>query len=117
MPLVPGEVATADRLAAGMTSAQPHRYDALVAAITNHARGFASNGVPAAHAARVVADAVTAEKPRTRYTVGRDAAALVRLARLVPDRVLDSLLRRTLKPHYSSAATTIRPRTLSTARR
>ncbi|MDT5051728.1 MAG: hypothetical protein QOF66_94, partial [Mycobacterium sp.] len=39
---------------------------------------------------------------RTRYTVGRDAAVIVRLARLVPDRFLDQILRRNLKPHYAT---------------
>ncbi len=77
-------VATADRLAAGMTSDQHERYDALIGAITTQSQSFTRAGVPAAHAARVIADAITSTKPRTRYTVGRDAAILVRLARLAP---------------------------------
>lgn len=97
-------VATADRLATGMTPDQHQRYDTLINAITTHAKAFARDGVPAARAAQVIANAITTNKPRTRYTVGRDAAALVRLARLTPDRVLDHMLRRTLKPHYSTEA-------------
>lgn len=96
-------VATADRLAAGMTAAQHARYDALIDAITSQARGFSRDGVPAERAAQVIADAITSENPRTRYTVGRDAAVIVRLARLAPDRVLDRILRRNLRPHYSMA--------------
>jgi NAD(P)-dependent dehydrogenase (short-subunit alcohol dehydrogenase family) len=93
---------TADRLAAEMTSDQHERYDALIGAITTQAQTFARDGVPAAHAARVIGDAITTTTPRTRYTIGRDAAVLVRLARLIPDRLLDRMLRRALKPHYSA---------------
>ncbi len=90
-------VDTAQRLAQAMTPDQHNRYDTLIAAVTDQAREFARNGVPAAQAARVVARAVTAARPRTRYTVGRDAAVLVRLARVTPDRVLDRMLRRNLQ--------------------
>jgi NAD(P)-dependent dehydrogenase (short-subunit alcohol dehydrogenase family) len=97
-------VATADRLAADMTPEQHQRYDRLIGAITNQARGFARDGVPAANAARVITDAITSPHPRTRYTIGRDAAIITRLARLAPDRLLDRLLRRNLKPHYTNAS-------------
>jgi NAD(P)-dependent dehydrogenase (short-subunit alcohol dehydrogenase family) len=93
-------VANAHRLAAGMTADQRQRYDALVHAVTTQAESFTRAGVPAAQAATIIADAITATKPRTRYTVGRDAAVLVRLARVAPDRFLDRMLRRNLKPHY-----------------
>lgn len=96
-------VATAERLAAAMTADQHQRYDALIGAITTQARTFATDGVPAAHAARVIADAITTTSPRTRYTIGRDAGVIVRLARLTPDRLLDRVLRRNLKPHYDNA--------------
>lgn len=95
-------VETADQLATGMTTAQHERYDALIGAITAQARTFASDGVPAAQAAGVIADAIIEPHPRTRYTIGRDAAVIVRLARLLPDRLLDRMLNRNLKPHYNS---------------
>ncbi len=94
-------VATADRLAAGMTPDQHRRYDALIGAVTTQARAFTRNGVSAQRAARVIADAATAATPRTRYTIGRDAAVITRLARVVPDRLLDRLLHRNLTPHYT----------------
>jgi NAD(P)-dependent dehydrogenase (short-subunit alcohol dehydrogenase family) len=96
-------VANANRLAAGMTADQRRRYDGLVHAVTTQAESFTQGGVPAAKAATIIADAITATKPRTRYTVGRDAAVLVRLARVAPDRFLDRMLRRNLKPHYQRA--------------
>ncbi|GGZ87363.1 short-chain dehydrogenase [Streptomyces echinoruber] len=41
--------------------------------------------------ARVVFRALVAERPRTRYTVGRDAAGSRVLSRLLPDRALDRI--------------------------
>ena len=40
------------------------------------------------------------------YTFGRDAAIIVRLARFLSDRMLDSLLARSLKPHLPKALPT-----------
>jgi NAD(P)-dependent dehydrogenase (short-subunit alcohol dehydrogenase family) len=65
-----------------------------------NAQSAAHGGTPAENAARVIANAVTARKPRTRYTVGRDAALITRLARVLPDRLLDRVLAASLRPHY-----------------
>ena len=58
------------------------------------------SGLPADAAAKVIAKAVTARKPRTRYTIGRDAALLTRLARILPDRTLDRVFAAALRPHF-----------------
>jgi hypothetical protein len=42
----------------------------------------------------VVADALTADKPRTRYLVGPRAKLLVRLREVLPDRWFDYLIER-----------------------
>jgi NAD(P)-dependent dehydrogenase (short-subunit alcohol dehydrogenase family) len=94
-------IATVDRLNAGMTPAQLQRYGDLIAAVSAQARSFTKAGVSAEHAAKVVAQAATASRPGTRYTIGRDAAVLVRLARVVPDRFLDRIVRLGLRPHYA----------------
>jgi NAD(P)-dependent dehydrogenase (short-subunit alcohol dehydrogenase family) len=93
-------IATADRLTAGMTSAQLQRYGNLTAAVSAQARSFTKTGVSAERTAKVIAKAATASRPRTRYTVGRDAAILVGLARVVPDRFLDRIVRLGLRSHY-----------------
>jgi hypothetical protein len=64
-----------------------------------------TNGTSAADAARVIARAVTARKPRTRYTVGRDAATLTLLSRGLPDRVLDRIAATALSSHYPKTST------------
>jgi NAD(P)-dependent dehydrogenase (short-subunit alcohol dehydrogenase family) len=96
-------VATADRLKDGMTADQRERYGELVDAMSNLARSFDKDGVSAEHAAKVIAKAAIASRPRTRYTVGRDAAILARLSRVLSDRVLDRVVRLVLRPHFKAA--------------
>lgn len=95
-------IATADRLKAGMATDQLERYGALIDAMSNLSRSFDTDGVPAEHAAKVIAKAATAPRPRTRYTIGRDAAVLARLSRVVSDRFLDRVVRLILRPHFKA---------------
>jgi NAD(P)-dependent dehydrogenase (short-subunit alcohol dehydrogenase family) len=95
-------IATAERLQANMTAAQFARYGDLAAAVIAQARSFGEIGVSAEHAAKVIAKAATASHPRTRYTIGRDAAILVRLSRLVSDRTLDRIIRLDLRRRRSA---------------
>ena len=97
-------IATADRLKAGMTADQLRRYGDLIAAMSSLARSFDTDGVPADRAAKVIANAATAPRPRTRYTIGRDAAILARMSRVASDRFLDRAVRLILRPHYKAAA-------------
>jgi NAD(P)-dependent dehydrogenase (short-subunit alcohol dehydrogenase family) len=90
-------ITTAEGLQADMTAAHLARYGDLLAAVTAQARSFGEVGVSAEHAAKVIAKAATASRPRTRYTIGRDAAILVRISRVVSDRVLDRIVRLNLR--------------------
>ncbi|WP_419826426.1 SDR family oxidoreductase [Sphingomonas sp.] len=93
------------RVLDAMTPAQRGRYAALMHAVVRQARPSASSGAPPEEAGRVIADAIASERPRARYTVGRSTAMIVRLTRLLSDRMLDRLLARNLKPYideYSS---------------
>jgi hypothetical protein len=96
-------IATTSRLAAAMPPEQQDRYGRLVRAIIAQATAFTPRGKSADDAARVIADAVTAGRPRTRYTIGRDAALLTRLSRVLPDRMLDRIVAAGLRPHYATA--------------
>jgi NAD(P)-dependent dehydrogenase (short-subunit alcohol dehydrogenase family) len=91
-------VIASERITSGMTAEQRGRYDALMQAVIAQARTFTREGagLPAEKVGRVIADAIISQWPRTRYTVGRDAAIIVRLARYLSDRMLDSLLTRHL---------------------
>ena len=96
-------IATADELVSAMTPDQARRYDRLVQAVNAQAVSATKSGVPAQAAAAVIAKAVTARRPRSRYTVGRDAALITRLARFLPDRALDRIIAVGLRPHYPKA--------------
>jgi NAD(P)-dependent dehydrogenase (short-subunit alcohol dehydrogenase family) len=97
-------VANADRLKAGMAVDQLERYGDLVAAVSEQARSFGEDGVSAERAGKVIAGAAAASRPRTRYTIGRDAAILVRLARVLSDRFLDGVVGLNLRSHYAANA-------------
>ena len=91
--------ATATGLAERMSPEHQQRYGGLVQAVVAHSLAFTRKGLPADKAGAIVADAATARRPRTRYTVGRDAALLVRLARVLPDRVLDRVAAANLRSY------------------
>lgn len=90
--------ATATDLAERMSPEQQQRYGGLVKAIVAHqAAAFARTGMPEDRAGSIIAEAATARRPRTRYTIGRDAALLTRLTRIFPDRILDRVLAANLR--------------------
>jgi len=98
---MPGRaIAGANELVSKMTPEQNQRYGGLVHAITAQTAAHTDSGLPADAAAKVIAKAVMARNPRTRYTVGRDAALLTRLARILPDRTLDRLFATALRRHF-----------------
>ncbi len=53
---------------------------------------YAPHGIPTEHVARAVAHALTSAHPKTRYPIGLEGA-VVRLARCLPDRLRDWLIR------------------------
>ncbi len=97
-------IATAHEVASTMTPEQSRRYGGLVQAVTAQAASYLKSGLSADAAAEVVARAVTARKPRTRYTTGRSIALMTFLARVLPDRALDGVLAAALRPHVPKQA-------------
>jgi NAD(P)-dependent dehydrogenase (short-subunit alcohol dehydrogenase family) len=98
-------IATANHLAAQMTPEQDERYGSLVQAINSLMASGTASGLTADAAARVIAKAVTTRRPRTRYTIGRDAALITRLSRMLSDRTLDRVIAANLRRHYPKGAT------------
>ena len=94
---------TARQLASDMTPEQDRRYGSLMQAILAQSAGFLRDGVDAATAAATIAAAATDPRPKIRYTIGRDAAILTRLARILPDRALDRVLASALRPHFAQS--------------
>lgn len=90
-------VTTADRLSKLMTPDQHRRHDRLFDAVKAQAESWATSGIPPKKVAEVVSRAIHASNPRTRYTAGRDSALLTRLVRILPDKLLDRMLRSQMK--------------------
>ena len=87
---------TADELLERMPEAEVH-YGPAIAAGRASAAKRAKEAVPPSAVAEVVADALTAGKPRTRYLVGRQAKVMAALSAVLPDRWFDGLLDRALR--------------------
>jgi NAD(P)-dependent dehydrogenase (short-subunit alcohol dehydrogenase family) len=56
----------------------------------------AKRAAPVEKVVKTIEEAVTAERPRTRYLVGTDARVQLVLKRLLPDRALDAVLARAM---------------------
>lgn len=101
----PGSIATpiwekgqaaADDLEATIGQQAHELYDAAITAVRKAARETGDRGIPADRVAKVVAHALAAKRPKTRYLVGRDARVQAIGRSLVPDRLRDRLISRFL---------------------
>ncbi len=88
---------TAVDLAESTDPALRERYADLEAAMLKRAEAMARGGIPPEAAASVIVRAIRARRPRARYLVGRDAKVAARVARFLPDRLLDALLARSVR--------------------
>jgi NAD(P)-dependent dehydrogenase (short-subunit alcohol dehydrogenase family) len=89
--------AKAAELRAGMPEEADRLYGDLIRAVTAESERIATErGLPPSAVAEVIGEALTAQRPRTRYLVGRDAKARAALARVLPARILDRLIARAL---------------------
>jgi NAD(P)-dependent dehydrogenase (short-subunit alcohol dehydrogenase family) len=70
------------------------RYGDMLRAFTKRAYAMELNGSAPEIVARAVHHALTATRPRIRYTVGKGATLLTVLPRLLPDHLLDSVRNR-----------------------
>ena len=87
--------ARADKLVAAADGRLVELYGDRIAAFRRLALKRGAGGAPAEAVARVVTDALTTDRPRTRYLVGRDARLRAGFERL-PDRLRDRIYERVL---------------------
>jgi NAD(P)-dependent dehydrogenase (short-subunit alcohol dehydrogenase family) len=92
-------IATADAIWDAVPEDGKQRYGRIVDTLRGRAKELGATGTPPEDAAAVIAGALSAEKPRTRYVIGRQAKIQATLARLLPDRASDALLARLLNNH------------------
>ncbi|MFI5842497.1 hypothetical protein ACIA8K_22595 [Catenuloplanes sp. NPDC051500] len=83
-----------------MTPNQQRRYGSLIEAVLAQSRAGTEGALSADRAAQAIARAVTGRAPRARFAIGLNAAVLIRLSRLLPDRVLDRIAAASLRPYY-----------------
>jgi NAD(P)-dependent dehydrogenase (short-subunit alcohol dehydrogenase family) len=105
----PGAIATpiwdksgqeAANLEASTTGELRTLYEAVIAAVRNVVEKAAERAIPSDVVAKVVEEALTASRPKTRYLVGTDAKLRALMVKLLPDRISDKLLTWVLKlPH------------------
>jgi NAD(P)-dependent dehydrogenase (short-subunit alcohol dehydrogenase family) len=95
-PIWETSAAAADRILARLPATALEYYGNIIDALRRHAAGGTTRGLPPDAVAQVVEHALFAKRPRTRYLVGRDARLRAALG-VLPDRVLDRLIRRRLQ--------------------
>ncbi|HEX4716928.1 MAG TPA: SDR family oxidoreductase [Thermoleophilaceae bacterium] len=72
------------------------RYGEVMDAIRKQSEKNRTDGVPPQEVAEAVAHALTADKPKTRYLIGRDAKMRGPVAKMLPDRLMDAAIARAL---------------------
>jgi len=101
----PGTIATpiwertlreADALWQTMPPEAHERHGELVATLRAIAQEAPSSGLAPEHVVEAILHALSAQRPKARYVVGRDARVQVALARTLPTRVFDKLVARLL---------------------
>jgi NAD(P)-dependent dehydrogenase (short-subunit alcohol dehydrogenase family) len=95
-PIWDRSIAAADALFGAMPPVAHERYGGLVATLRGMAAQQGQEGEPAEAVARVIATALAATRPRTRYVVGRSARIQAGLARALPGRAMDRVLAKVL---------------------
>ena len=90
-------IKTTDRLTEQMPQGKRKLYDPMIAAVRAAVESTAAEGIPPEEVAKRIEHALTAERPRTRYLVGRDAKIRAIVSAVLPDRAMDALIRRLMK--------------------
>jgi short-subunit dehydrogenase len=71
-------------------------YGHIPVAVEKTIKNTAERGISPEQVAQTIERALSARRMRARYLVGRDAHAMVWVSRLLPDLVLDRLIRRSI---------------------
>jgi len=90
--------ANADEIESRARPDQEALYGQAIAGFRKVVQDLADRGIPPAKVAREIAHALEADRPRSRYLVGLDAKLQARLKVVIPDRVFDRIVARTMRP-------------------
>lgn len=89
-----------ERFTAEMTAEQRSRYGHLMHAMIRQAESYIAKAVSAEKAGKKIADILAEKNPKTRYTIGSDARMLSVLLKFLPDKWIDNMVARSMKPHF-----------------
>jgi NAD(P)-dependent dehydrogenase (short-subunit alcohol dehydrogenase family) len=95
-PLVANQISFAQRAADALSPDQKSIYAELYRKYHGLISRNASGGLSAEQAAQRIEAAIFANKPATRAKIGNDSKVVSALARLLPDRALDTMFRKML---------------------
>lgn len=84
----------ADEVSARAPALQVDLYGEAIERFRKAVRRTAERGIPPEKVAVAISHALSASRPRTRYLIGADARGQALAARLLPDRLLDAVVRR-----------------------
>jgi NAD(P)-dependent dehydrogenase (short-subunit alcohol dehydrogenase family) len=88
---------TADEMLEDVPAEVRRLYGKLIEAVRTRTQKIArETGCDPREVAEAIGTALTANRPRTRYLVGRDAKLRARMAKVLPDRVMDRMIVRAL---------------------
>lgn len=93
-PIWQKSLATADELTQALPPVAHHLYGAAMAKARERLIAASQAGIPPEAVAQVVAHALTAPRPKTRYPIGRGVRLVILFARFIPDRLRDWLITR-----------------------
>lgn len=94
-PIWKKTIDTANRMRTGLPRRAESLYGPMIARGYQRAERSAARGVPVEQFAALVERILLAERPRTRYIIGTGTWLAATLARLLPDRWMDAIIRRT----------------------
>jgi NAD(P)-dependent dehydrogenase (short-subunit alcohol dehydrogenase family) len=88
---------TADEMLEDVPPEVRQLYGKLIEAVRTRTQRIArETGSDPSEVAAAIGTALTADRPKTRYLVGRDAKLRARMAKVLPDRVMDRMIVRAL---------------------
>ncbi len=87
----------AEEIEARAHPGQEALYGKAIASFRKVVQDLADRGIPPEKVAEAISHALESGRPRTRYLVGLDAKVQARLKVLIPDRVFDRIVARTMR--------------------
>jgi NAD(P)-dependent dehydrogenase (short-subunit alcohol dehydrogenase family) len=88
----------ADEMLQGAPPEAERLYGKMIAAVRSRTERIErETGCEPREVAEAIATALTADRPKTRYLVGKDAKMRARMAAILPDRVMDRMILRAVK--------------------